>query len=178
VLLDVYQRLRQKYPDLLLILAPRHMERVEAVVRHARAAGCQAVRRSLCDSLEAGALDGNAVVILDTLGELAALYRLCTIAFIGGSLVPVGGHNILEPAVFAKPLLFGPYMYHFPELAHMICEAGGAIQVPRAEALYDEIARLLQEPDAAAVMGQRALQALQANQGALARTCELVSMLL
>jgi 3-deoxy-D-manno-octulosonic-acid transferase len=178
VLLDVYQRLRQKYPDLLLILAPRHMERVEAVMRHARAAHCRAVRRSLCESWEVDALDGDAVVILDTLGELAALYRLCTVAFIGGSLVPIGGHNMLEPAVFAKPLLFGPYMHHFPELAQMLCQAGGAIQVQHGEALYGEIARLLQQPDAASAMGQCAFQALQANQGALARTCELVSTLL
>jgi 3-deoxy-D-manno-octulosonic-acid transferase len=177
-LLHAYRRLCRQHPDLLLILAPRHMERVEAVMRHVRAAHCRALRRSLCASWEAGALDNDAVVVLDTLGELAALYRLCTVAFVGGSLVPIGGHNILEPAVFAKPLLFGPYMHHFPELAQMLCQAGGAVQVQDAEALYGEIARLLQQPDAASTMGQRAFQALQANQGALARTCELVSTLL
>jgi 3-deoxy-D-manno-octulosonic-acid transferase len=136
------------------------------------------LRRSLCDELDAAALDGDVVVILDTLGELGALYQLCTVAFVGGSLVPIGGHNILEPAVFAKPLLFGPYMDHFPELARMICQAGGAIQVQHAADLYTQVARLLQQPEAASVMGQRALQVLQANQGALALTCDLVSTLL
>jgi 3-deoxy-D-manno-octulosonic-acid transferase len=178
VLLEVYRRLRPQHPDLLLLLAPRHMERVETVVRHVRAAHCRALRRSLCDELDAAALDGDVVVILDTLGELGALYQLCTVAFVGGSLVPIGGHNILEPAVFAKPLLFGPYMDHFPELARMICQAGGAIQVQHAADLYTQVARLLQQPEAASVMGQRALQVLQANHGALARTCDLVSTLL
>ena len=177
-LLKVYRQLRQEYSDLLLILAPRHMERVETVIRHVHTAGCKALRRSRLAALEAGALDGDAVVILDTLGELAALYQLCTIAFIGGSLVPVGGHNVLEPAVFAKPLLFGPHMHHFPELAQMLCQSGGAIQVQHGEDLYGVIAHLLRKPDAASAMGHCALEALRANQGALARTCDLVSTLL
>ena len=69
------------------------------------------------------------VVILDTLGELVAFYKLCTVAFVGGSLAPIGGHNILEPVMFAKPLLFGPHLYHFPELADLLRNADGAIQV-------------------------------------------------
>src|SRR5262245_52257526 len=110
VLLSVYRRLYVHYPELLLVLAPRHLERVETVVRHVQAHDCRAVRRSQCED-EAVDLVGATVIVLDTMGELATLYSLCTVAFIGGSLVPIGGHNALEPAVFAKPLLFGPYMH-------------------------------------------------------------------
>ena len=112
VLLSVYRRLQAQYPDLLLVLAPRHVERVETVVRQVQAHHCHAVRRSQCEPLHTEDLAGATVIVLDTMGELATLYSLCTIAFIGGSLVPIGGHNALEPAVFAKPLFFGPYMDH------------------------------------------------------------------
>jgi 3-deoxy-D-manno-octulosonic-acid transferase len=106
-------------------------------------------------------------VVLDTLGELATLYRLCTLAFVGGSLVPIGGHNILEPAVYAKPVVFGPHMHHFPELAAMLCDAGGALQVRNAEELYAGMARLVQFPGEGERMGQRARCALMAHRGAL-----------
>jgi 3-deoxy-D-manno-octulosonic-acid transferase len=112
------------------------------------------------------------------MGELATLYSLCTVAFIGGSLVPIGGHNVLEPAVFAKPLFFGPYMDHFPELAALLQQAGGAIQVRGAEELYERLAYCLAHPEAARAMGQHALQALAANRGALERTTQAVAALL
>jgi 3-deoxy-D-manno-octulosonic-acid transferase len=168
LLLEAYRRVLPHHPDVLLVLAPRHLERVEAVVRQIQAANFRVVRRSVYDAKMAEALTGDAVVMLDTLGELVPLYGLCTVAFVGGSLVPIGGHNILEPAMFAKPLLFGPYMHHFPELAQMLCAAGGAIQVADVEALYQQVVRLLQQPGEAELIGQRAYQALQANRGALA----------
>jgi 3-deoxy-D-manno-octulosonic-acid transferase len=174
-LLSVYRRLQRQYSDLLLVLAPRHLERVDAVVRHVQAFQCQALRRSQCAEAVPEKLAAPTVVILDTFGELLTLYRLCTVAFVGGSLVPIGGHNILEPAVFAKPLFFGPYMQHFPELAAMLCAAGGAIQVRNTAELFTHIGRILAHPDEGQAMGQRALQALLANQGALERTTQAVS---
>jgi len=174
MLLEVYRRVLPHHPDVMLILAPRHLERVDAVVRQIKAAHFRVVRRSAYDVKIAG-LTGDTVVILDTLGELIALYGLCTIAFVGGSLVPIGGHNILEPAMFAKPLMFGPYMHHFPDLAQMLCAAGGAIEVADAEALYCQVARLLQRPGEAELIGQRAYQALQANRGALAAVVDDVT---
>jgi 3-deoxy-D-manno-octulosonic-acid transferase len=117
-------------------------------------------------------------MILDTLGELARLYDLCTVAFVGGSLVPIGGHNILEPAVFAKPLYFGPYMQHFPELAALLCEAGGAIQVHDEEELHTQVARVLAHPCVGHTMGQHALRALGTNRGALEHTSKAVTALL
>lgn len=168
MLLAAYRRVLQHHPDVLLVLAPRHLERVDAVVRHIQAVNFGVVRRSAYDPETADVGTGDAVVILDTLGELVPLYGLCTVAFVGGSLVPIGGHNILEPAMFAKPLLFGPYMHHFPDLARMLCEAGGAIEVADVEALSRQVVRLLQRPEEAELIGQRAYQALQANRGALA----------
>jgi 3-deoxy-D-manno-octulosonic-acid transferase len=112
------------------------------------------------------------------MGELATLYSLCTAAFIGGSLVPIGGHNALEPAVFAKPLLFGPYMHHFPELAALLQQAGGALQVHGEEELYECLLYLLTHPEAGAAMGQAAQAALAANRGALERTTTALKTLL
>ena len=178
VLLAVYRRLYVHYPDLLLVLAPRHLERVESVVRHVQAHNCRAVRRSQCEDVQAVDLAGATVIVLDTMGELATLYSLCTVAFIGGSLVPIGGHNALEPAVFAKPLLFGPYMHHFPELAALLRHAGGAVQVQGEEELYERLVYLLTHPEAGNTMGQCALAALAANRGALERTSTAIKTLL
>jgi 3-deoxy-D-manno-octulosonic-acid transferase len=168
MLLEAHRRVLQHHPEVLLVLAPRHLERVDAVARQIQVASFRVVRRSAYDIKTAEALTGDAVVILDTLGELVPLYGLCTLAFVGGSLVPIGGHNILEPAMFAKPLQFGPYMHHFPDLARMLCAAGGAIQVADAAALCRQVVRLLQQPGDAELIGRRAYQALQANRGALA----------
>ena len=175
ILLSVYQRLRAQHPGLCLILAPRHLERAETVARHVQASNLSAVRRSRYPG-ESGAPPD--VVILDTLGELVAFYKLCTAAFVGGSLVPVGGHNILEPVMFAKPLLFGPHMHHFPELADLLRNADGAIQVREETDLYAQTSHLLANPAEAAAMGQRALQALGSNRGALQRTCEALAEVL
>jgi len=178
VLLEVYRRLQVQYPDLLLVLAPRHLERVATVVRQVQAHHCCVVRRSQCEHLHTADLSGATVIVLDTMGELATLYSLCTLAFVGGSLVPIGGHNVLEPAVFAKPLFFGPYMEHFPELAALLQQAGGAIQVHGAEELYERLAYCLAHPEAGRAMGRHALEALAANRGALERTTQAVAALL
>ncbi len=175
ILIDTYRRLLPQHPDVILVIAPRHMERVDAVVRQAESANFRVVRRSACDAKTVGTLTGDAVVVLDTLGELVSLYRLCTVAFVGGSLVPIGGHNILEPAMFAKPLLFGPHMHHFPDLAQMLCAADGALQVTDAEDLYRQLLRLLQQPGEANLMGQRARGALHANRGALTAVVDHVA---
>ena len=169
ILLSVYQRLRVQHPDLCLVLAPRHLERVATVARYVQACDLSVLRRSRFPD-ESGSRP--AVVILDTLGELVAFYKLCTVAFVGGSLAPIGGHNILEPVMFAKPLLFGPHLHHFPELADLLRNAAGAIQVRDEADLYTQAARLFANPAEAAAMGQRALQALDANRGALQRAYE------
>ena len=176
-LLSVFQRLRAQHPGLCMVLAPRHLERVETVARHVQACRLPAIRRSrYSDEADSGSRPD--VIILDTLGELVAFYKLCTVAFVGGSLVPIGGHNILEPAMFAKPLLFGPHMHHFPELANLLRNADGAMQVNNETDLYAQMTHLLANPAEAAAMGQRALQVLDSNRGALQRTCEALTELI
>jgi 3-deoxy-D-manno-octulosonic-acid transferase len=177
-LLNVYRHLHTQHPDLCLLLAPRHLERIETVVRHIQAAGYRVLRRSQCDAHQAQALEPSVVLILDTLGELATLYSLCTIAFVGGSLMPIGGHNILEPAVYAKPVLFGPHMQHFPELAALLCDAGGAVQVQDEPDLYQCMARILGHPQEGHRIGAQALRTLAANRGALDRTTRALTELL
>ncbi len=177
ILLSVYQRLRAQHPGLCLVLAPRHLERVETVARHVQARNLSAIRRSRHPG-ESASDSWPDVIILDTLGELVAFYRLCTVAFVGGSLAPIGGHNILEPVMFAKPVLFGPHMHHFPELADLLRNADGAIQVRDENDLYTHTAHLLANPAEAAAMGQRALRALGSNRGALQRTCEALAEVL
>ncbi|MGQ4806931.1 3-deoxy-D-manno-octulosonic acid transferase [Candidatus Entotheonellaceae bacterium PAL068K] len=175
LLLSVYRRLQPQYPDLILVLAPRHLERVGTVVRQAHACQCEVLCRSQYTAGDAVDIAQPTVLILDTMGELPGLYRQCTVAFVGGSLVSIGGHNILEPAVFAKPLFFGPHMHHCPELATMLCQAGGASQVHNAEELYAGLVRILEHPDQGHAMGQRAVRALMANRGALDRTIHIVT---
>lgn len=176
MLLSVYGQLVTQHPDLLLVLAPRHLERVDAVIRLVQARRYPVLRRSQCDPTTT--LPCPAVIVLDTMGELATLYSLCTLAFVGGSLVPIGGHNILEPAVFAKPVFFGPYMHHFPDLARLLCEARGAMQVQNAQELSERMAYLLEYPAEGHATGQRALAALAANRGALERVTRVVTGIL
>ena len=175
ILVSVHRRLRDQFPDLCLILAPRHLERVESIVRHVRASGLSVIQRSQYPG-EPGVCPD--VIILDTLGELVSFYELCSVAFVGGSLVPVGGHNILEPVMFGKALLFGPHMHHFPELADLLSNADGAIQVRNEAELYAQAAHLLANPSQGAAMGRRARHALDSNSGALQRTCEVLAAVL
>ncbi|MCZ6874617.1 MAG: 3-deoxy-D-manno-octulosonic acid transferase [bacterium] len=177
-LLNVYRQLQGQHPEIRLVLAPRHLERTTTVVRHVQASGYRALRRSQYASQHEQELEASTVLILDTLGELATLYSLCTVAFVGGSLIPVGGHNLLEPAVYAKPVVFGPYMQHFPDLAVMLCEAGGAIQVQNEADLCRSIDHLLTHPEEGRSMGNQALRALAANQGALHRTTQALTEML
>ncbi len=177
-LLDVYRHVQAQHPDLCLVLAPRHLERVETVIRHVQAAGYRALRRSQYDPHRPKDVEASIVLILDTLGELSTLYSLCTIAFVGGSLIPIGGHNILEPAVYAKPVIFGPHMQHFPQLAAMLCDAGGAVQVQNETDLRRCITRILAHPEEGRTMGKQALRALAANRGALDRTTRALTELL
>src|SRR5207244_5204892 len=106
------------------------------------------------------------VVVLDTLGELAQVYQLATAVFVGGSLVDHGGHNILEPAIFGKPIVFGPHMQNFKEIAEAFVANGAAVCVPSEHALEDELLALLTDPVRRARMGAAARALVEANRGA------------
>ena len=143
-LLDAFAKLLPRFPDLRLLLAPRHLRRADEVERLIRKRGWNCRRRSRTDSPKATRAP---VVLLDTMGELARLYGLATLAFVGGSLVPVGGHDVLQPLFHGVPPLFGPHMHNQRQFAALTTEAGAAVQVDSAACLSREIASLLDDAE-------------------------------
>jgi 3-deoxy-D-manno-octulosonic-acid transferase len=170
IVAEVFGHLRTDYPDLVLVLAPRHPERVPEVERLLVNRGLSAVRRSQLPT----ARRGQPVIILDTVGELARLYRLAEVVFVGGSLVPTGGHNMLEPALRSKPVLFGPYTSNFRDSAELILEVGAGRRVADAAGLEAELRVLLEKPDMARAMGEAGFQAVIRRQGGVRATLELI----
>jgi 3-deoxy-D-manno-octulosonic-acid transferase len=157
----------------LLVLAPRRAERFDEVANWLAGLGVRFARRSAPDP-EIGAASIE-VLLLDTLGELLAFYAAADVAFVGGSLVPVGGHNLLEPAALGKPTVTGPHSFNSPEAARLLEEAHALLRVTDATTLADAIHKLLADPLAAKAQGQRAAAAVVANQGAAVRALELVN---
>jgi 3-deoxy-D-manno-octulosonic-acid transferase len=174
LVLDVHARLARRLPALTLILAPRHPERVPEVERLVRDRGLQSARRSGLP----GARPRGAVVIIDTVGELAGIYAVADAVFVGGSLVPAGGHNMLEPALRRKVALFGPHVANFRDSADLLLAAGGAIQVRDEAELERELTRVLASPERRRRMGEAAFGAVTQRQGAVERTLALVERFL
>jgi 3-deoxy-D-manno-octulosonic-acid transferase len=174
VVLGVYRTLRAARPDLALVLAPRHPERVRGVADLVRAHGFTAVLRS---ELPRARMPG-AVIVLDTVGELAQLYAVADAVFIGGSLVAAGGHNMLEPALRGKPVLFGPHTENFREAASLLTASGGGIRVADAGALARELGRLLDDAALRRRLGAVAAEAVASRGGAVKETLELVARFL
>jgi 3-deoxy-D-manno-octulosonic-acid transferase len=173
--LETFQRVRATLTSALLIIAPRKPERFDEVERLARRAGWNVARRS---ELRVDAEPRHDVVVLDTIGELAQLYQVATAVFVGGSLVDAGGHNILEPAVFGKPIVFGPYMQNFAEIAAAFLENGAAIQVQTGRELEGVMLELLSDPIRRASLGAAARALVEANRGARAKTMRVLADLL
>jgi len=171
--LEVFQAVRRTIPDLTLLLAPRHPERLGEVEELLERGGFSWVRRSRLPG-EATA----AVILVDTMGELARLYAAGTVVFVGGSLVPIGGHNILEPAAYARPVLFGPHMGNFAEMGRLFLEQGAGREVRDAATMASEILRILQEPRVAGQMGQAGRAIVDSHRGACRRTADLLEPLL
>ncbi|WAJ38190.1 lipid IV(A) 3-deoxy-D-manno-octulosonic acid transferase [Pseudomonas sp. GOM7] len=165
IVLDAHRQLLASRPDALLILVPRHPERFGAVHELCLSQGMATRRRSTGEAVHAG----DQVLLGDTMGELLFLYALADIAFVGGSLVANGGHNLLEPAALGKPVLSGPHLFNFLEIAAQLREAGALSEVENADQLAGRVATLLGEPDEAQRMSKAGLAVLQANQGALER---------
>jgi 3-deoxy-D-manno-octulosonic-acid transferase len=170
-----FERARASVEHPLLIVAPRHPERFDEVERVARDEGFRTARRSELAIDEDPAAD---VVVLDTIGELAHLYRVATVVFVGGSLVPTGGHNILEPAAFGKPILFGPHMQNFREIAATFLEAGAAVQVRTERDLEDELRALFTDPRRREALGRAARAIIDVNHGAVEKTLAAIADLL
>ncbi len=173
IILRTYGRLRQRFTDLCLILAPRNQERFTEVFQLAEKAGWQTERRSqlLAGKPAAGRMD---LLILDTIGELARFYSLGKCAFLGGSLVPFGGHNPLEAAQRGLPVVFGPHMENFREIAAILEKSGGGFQVADENGLFERVEAWLAAPERCQEQGKKAQEAMLIHQGALARCLEVI----
>lgn len=172
---EVYQTLRQSHPRLVLVLVPRHPERVPEVQERLARLGIPSVRRS---ALPGQPRSPGTVILVDTVGELASLYTVADLVFMGGSLVPWGGQNMAEPALRGKPVLFGPHVRNFREIARLLLETGGAIQVKDAGELTAAVRRLLDDPVERQRRGDLAREAVAGQGGACQRTLDLMAQFL
>jgi 3-deoxy-D-manno-octulosonic-acid transferase len=170
--LTAFRRVKRTRPEALLILAPRKPERFGEVAELVGGEGFSVARRT---ELPVDAEPRADVVILDTFGELAALFQIATAVFVGGSLVDAGGHNILEPAVFGKAILFGPHMQNFAEIAQTFLDNGAAEQVSSEVGLTDALVGLLEDPVRRARLGAAARALVEANRGAKHRTLDAIA---
>lgn len=175
LVLDAFMRLRATHPDALLILVPRHPERFDEVTALAQQRDVRVVRRS---ALAPDTPLGADVVVLDSMGELAAVFRLATVVFVGGSLVDAGGHNILEPALFAKPIVVGPSMSNFAEIAALFRAADAFVQVPDGAGLTQAVLTLFDTPARREELGARARALLDEHRGASTRTLDAIAQVL
>jgi 3-deoxy-D-manno-octulosonic-acid transferase len=172
---EAFQRIRATRGNALLIIAPRKPERFDDVERMARRYGWDVARRN---DLRVDAEPRNDVVVLDTIGELAQLFQVGTLVFVGGSLVDAGGHNILEPAVFGKPIVFGPHMQNFAEIARTFLDHGAALQVRNGRELEATLLELLGDPVRRASLGAAARALVEANRGARSKSLAVIAQLL
>ena len=175
IVADVFRALRKKVSDLVLILAPRHPERFDEVYELLIAEGIRVERKTSLILTGAPAPD---VILLDTIGELSKIYSIATIVFIGGSLVPVGGHNVLEPAVFSKPVIFGNQMWNFLEISKILKRKKAAIQVAGEKEFTEQALELLQDINLRRQIGNTAFNVIMENSGALGKSIEVLMPLL
>lgn len=173
--LKAYRRVLEYLPETALVLAPRHPERLSSVASMVEREGFKYRLRS---SGAEERLPVPGILLVDTMGELAGMYRAGDINFVGGSLVPVGGHNILEPAAFGKPVFFGPHMHNFAEISAILKDCGVGIEIKNAAQLAREAVRLVQEPERVEKLGKIAKDVLLKNRGALERNVELIEKFL
>jgi len=173
--LGAFGKIKSAMPSALLVLAPRHPERFAEVERLARDAGFVTARRS---ELPIDAEPRADVVVLDTIGELARLYQIASVVFVGGSLVDAGGHNILEPAMFGKAIVFGPHMHNFAEISAEFLRGGAAVQVTSTRELGECLVDLVGDGVRRASLGAAARAIVESNRGAKARTMAVVTALL
>jgi len=175
--LAAYDIVQRRWRRALLILAPRNPDRFDSAADVVATRGWTAIRRSRLD-LQA-ALDETAdVLVIDSIGELAGLYSLADAVFVGGSLVPAGGHNILEPAWFSKPPVFGPSMENFRQMASQFLTARAGIQVTSGQQLGKVWVELIEDRGLGERMGNRARELSERNRGATARSLARIAALL
>ena len=198
-LFSVFQQVRCRVPGLKLIIAPRDPGRCRQVAKELAKQGCSPVFLSQTrdrpddptgprpdhpmgpgpasggDPSAGGVPENGPVMLLDCLGVLSSAYTVCDVAFVGGSLVPCGGHNPLEPAMFKKPVVFGPHMDDFSEIADLLLVRNAACQATDADSLARALENLLTCPESASDMGARAFTVFKENAGAMDRTLDCLA---
>jgi 3-deoxy-D-manno-octulosonic-acid transferase len=172
VILEVFRNLLAVYPDFRLILAPRHVERAGEATDLARQAGFECLRLTSIDSGQAR--QDEKVLVVDKIGELFKVYSLATVVYCGGSLVPKGGQNILEPAAWGKVVFYGPSMEDFRDEKILLEADGAGVPVTDGEDLADKMLALLRTPEILASKGETARRAVAANRGAAGRYAALI----
>jgi 3-deoxy-D-manno-octulosonic-acid transferase len=172
--LEAHAAARRRFPDLALVLAPRHPERVAEIAELITTRGDTAVRRSELPRPKRS----DAVILLDTVGELAQLYSVADVVFVGGSLVEAGGHNMLEPAARGKPVLLGPHNENFRESADLLLGCGAATMVRNGIELGGEITALLGDPELRERLGAAGRAAVASRHGAVRETLDLAARFL
>ena len=181
VILPAWDQVRARHPRALLILAPRHPARFEAVAELLDSQGKSYIRRTALspgkDDL-VSPLASPEILLLDTIGELAGIFEVADLVFMGGSLVPTGGHNVLEPAYWGKPILFGPHMHNFRDIARLFIEAGAAVEVRDAADLARNCLLLLSDEARCRQLGAGAKRILEKESGATARVVERIGEIL
>lgn len=173
IILDAFVQMKKDIPDLVLIIAPRHPERSQSVQAMFQARDFSSLMITKIKTSHAD--EPCDVIVVDTIGLLKTLYALCSVAFIGGTLSDTGGHNPLEAATFAKPILFGPDMKNFTDISNMLIRNNGARYVFDAQDLYRETVRLLNDTVQSREMGTNAFQVLDRQTGAVDRTLKAIS---
>ena len=173
-MLAAHALLKAQYPRLLLVLVPRHPERfndVRKLLEQQEFSYASRTKEQSCD-------ETTAVFLVDTMGELPLFYAASDIAFVGGSLVPVGGHNLLEPAALGLPVISGPNVFNAPEIADMFVDKGACTIVQDAPELATAVSSLVADPDAAKAMGERGREIVLSNRGSLAKLLSLLEPLI
>jgi len=174
IVLGVYKKLKGEFKELRLLLAPRHPKRAGELARLCKDFGFPSVMTSsLAKEVDAGELS-KTVVILDTLGQLVVFYALADLVFVGGSFVKKGGHNVIEPASLNKPVIFGPIMYNFHDIAELLVKNNAAIQALSKQKLLEALQRLLKDPKEAQRLADTARQIVLNQRGATERTIRLI----
>lgn len=175
IILRVYKSLKSRYPALRLIIAPRHPERFDEVENLAREYGLKVAKKT---EIFPSTTEGFEVIILDTMGELRDIYGLASVVFVGGSLVNVGGHNLLEAAVHRKPVLFGPYTQDQFDIVRVLKSSGGGIEVINEHELRSQIEKLFDNPVLSRKLGEKAYEAIDKSRGVLDRTVGVIEKFL
>ncbi len=177
ILVRVFKFLKTELPQLRLILAPRHIERVPEIESTVAKSGLPHIRRTALGD-ESIPFGGEGIIIVDTVGELQQLYSLANCVFVGKSLKGIGGQNVMEPAGLARPVLFGPHMENFSEEAHFLLESGGAKMVNNEDELRQNAKDILTNDQLAETMGHRVREVVLKNKGATSRNLEVLERLL